>query len=203
MGERAVNLAQDSPDLTARSRIRNAALELYAANGEDRVSMRAVAAAAGVTVGLVQHHFGTKDGLRTAVEQSIVDAHAQAIASVPDEGDPAALAAARDAAVAQMLAARPVLVDYLRRSVCDIGTTQELLARLTELARSEVADLRAAGRASRTRPESVQVVEVMIRQLGHLLLQPMLDAMWAQLDPPASVSKPTLQVTVATERRAP
>ena len=37
-------------DLTAKARIRNAALDLYAERGEDRVSMRAVAAAAGVAV---------------------------------------------------------------------------------------------------------------------------------------------------------
>lgn len=60
-------------DLTAKARIRNAALDLYAERGEDRVSMRAVAAAAGVAVGLVQHHFKTKDGLRVAVEQLVVD----------------------------------------------------------------------------------------------------------------------------------
>ncbi len=73
-------------DLTAKARIRNAALDLYAERGEDRVSMRAVAAAAGVAVGLVQHHFKTKDGLRVAVEQLVVDYYALAIASVPDEG---------------------------------------------------------------------------------------------------------------------
>ena len=56
-------------DLTAKAKIRNAALDMYAEQGEDRVSMRAVAARAGVTVGLVQHHFKTKDGLRQAVDE--------------------------------------------------------------------------------------------------------------------------------------
>ncbi|MBB1022189.1 helix-turn-helix transcriptional regulator, partial [Dietzia sp. E1] len=47
-------------DITARARIRYAALELYSDHGEDRVSMRRVAAEVGVTIGLIQHHFGTK-----------------------------------------------------------------------------------------------------------------------------------------------
>ena len=64
-------------DLTAKARIRNAALDLYAERGEDRVSMRAVAAAAGVAVGLVQHHFKTKDGLRVAVEQLVGEGEAE------------------------------------------------------------------------------------------------------------------------------
>ena len=42
-------------DLTAKARIRNTALDLYATHGEDRISLRAIAAEAGVAVGLVQH----------------------------------------------------------------------------------------------------------------------------------------------------
>lgn len=57
----------------AKARIRNAALVLYAQDGEDGTSMRAVAGTAEVTVGLVVHHFRTKDGLRGAVDQHVVD----------------------------------------------------------------------------------------------------------------------------------
>ena len=48
------------------------------------------------------------------------------------------------------------------------------------------------------RAESTQVIEVMIRQLGHLFLQPMMDAMWRQLaDPDApGTDKPVLEVRV-------
>ena len=104
-------------DLTAKARIRNAAMDLYAEYGEDRTSMRAIAAAAGVTVGLLVHHFGTKDRLRDAVEQLVVDYFAQAIAQAPATGTPAEIGAARDAAVQEMLAANPAVVNYLRRAV--------------------------------------------------------------------------------------
>jgi AcrR family transcriptional regulator len=60
-------------DLTAKARIRNAALDLYAQYGEDGVSLRAIAAAAGVTLGVVQHHFKSKAGLRDAVDRLVVD----------------------------------------------------------------------------------------------------------------------------------
>lgn len=66
--------------------------------------MRAIADTAGVTVGLVVHHFRTKDGLREAVEQRIVDLFSHAIDQVSIEGTTAAAAAARDEAVAGMLA---------------------------------------------------------------------------------------------------
>lgn len=57
-----------SPDLTARATIRNAALRLFAERGADLVTVREIAAAAEVSPALVVHHFGTKDGLRAAVD---------------------------------------------------------------------------------------------------------------------------------------
>jgi hypothetical protein len=43
---------------------------------------------------------------------------------------------------------------------------------------------------------AAQVIEVMIRQLGHLFLQPMLDAMWRQLAAPDApgTDKPVFEV---------
>ena len=186
-------------DLTAKARIRNAALDLYASQGEDRTSMRAIAAAAGVTVGLLVHHYGTKDNIRDAVEELIVDYFRQAIARAPADGTPADFAAARDAAVAEMLTANPEVVNYLRRALLDpAGPRGHLLERLTELSSTEVSQLRRAGLASVKRAESAQVVGVMIRQLGHLFLQPMLDAMWRQMAGPDApgTDKPVLEVRV-------
>ena len=60
------------PDRSAHARIRNAALEGFAAKGVAATSIRDVAAAAGVSPGLVQHHFGTKEGLRDAVNEHVI-----------------------------------------------------------------------------------------------------------------------------------
>jgi AcrR family transcriptional regulator len=186
-------------DLTAKARIRNAALDLYASQGEDRTSMRAIAAAAGVTVGLLVHHYGTKVNIRDAVEELIVDYFRQAIAQARADGTPGGVAAARNAAVAEMLAANPEVVNYMARALLDpAGPRGHLLERLTELASSAVSELRRTGQASVKRAESTQVIGVMIRQLGHLFLQPMLDAMWRQLSGPDSpgTDKPVLEVRV-------
>lgn len=171
-------------DLTAKARIRNAALELFAARGEDRVSLRAVAARAGVAVGLVQHHYRTKDALRSAVDQLVVDFYATAIRSVSNEGTAAHVAAARDEAVRAMLGEHPEVVNYVRRAMLDPASDRRLLAVLTDLTRVEIAELRRSGLASTDRPDSSQVIDVMVRQLGHLFLQPMIDAMWELLEGP-------------------
>jgi AcrR family transcriptional regulator len=58
----------DPRDLTARATIRNAALRLFADRGPDAVTVREIAAQAGVSPALVLHHFGSKDGLRSEVD---------------------------------------------------------------------------------------------------------------------------------------
>uniref|UniRef100_A0AC61U8S1 TetR/AcrR family transcriptional regulator helix-turn-helix transcriptional regulator n=1 Tax=Janibacter limosus TaxID=53458 RepID=A0AC61U8S1_9MICO len=106
--------------------------------------MRRVAADAGVTVGLVVHHFGTKERLREEVETYVVDRFGAAIRSVPVRGSAGDVARGRDEAVATMLATEPDLVTYLRRALLGLsGPDDHLLRRLTELAAEEVA--RAGG----------------------------------------------------------
>jgi TetR/AcrR family transcriptional regulator, regulator of cefoperazone and chloramphenicol sensitivity len=60
-------------DLTARARIRDAALVLFAEGGYSGTSIREVAKAAAVSPGLVQHHFGSKEGLREACDAHVLE----------------------------------------------------------------------------------------------------------------------------------
>jgi AcrR family transcriptional regulator len=60
-------------DLTARARIRDAALRLFAERGIDGASIRDIAKDAGVSGGLVRHHFGSKEGLRDACDAYALD----------------------------------------------------------------------------------------------------------------------------------
>jgi AcrR family transcriptional regulator len=66
-------MARDE-DLTARARIRDAALAQFAAHGVKGTTIRGVAEAAGVSPGLVQHHFGSKAALREACDEYAIDA---------------------------------------------------------------------------------------------------------------------------------
>ncbi|BEK98690.1 TetR/AcrR family transcriptional regulator [Nocardia seriolae] len=58
---------RSTDDLTTRARIRDAAITVFGEQGFG-VGVRAIAAAAGVSPGLVNHHFGSKDGLREACD---------------------------------------------------------------------------------------------------------------------------------------
>lgn len=64
-----VRIAVD--DLTARARIRDAAIDAFAATGFD-ATVRQIASRAGVSAGLITHHFGSKDALRAECDAEVL-----------------------------------------------------------------------------------------------------------------------------------
>ncbi len=58
-------------DLTARARIREAAIDCFAEQGFD-VSVREIAQRADVSPGLITHHFGTKSALREECDAEVL-----------------------------------------------------------------------------------------------------------------------------------
>jgi AcrR family transcriptional regulator len=106
-------------------RIRNAALKSFATYGTSATSLRSVAAAAGVSVGLVQHHFANKAGLIKAVDDHVLGLVIAAIAP-PVPGPPADSIAEMGTRVTRIVAEQPDIVDYLGRALIDgspLGTT--------------------------------------------------------------------------------
>ena len=61
----------DSTDLTGQARIREAALAQFGEHGFERATIRGIAEAAGVSSGLVRHHFGSKQELRAACDEHL------------------------------------------------------------------------------------------------------------------------------------
>lgn len=69
-------MTADSPsneDLTTRARIRDAAIARFPVDGFSRTTVRGIAGDAGVSPGLVVHHFGSKEGLRQACDEYVID----------------------------------------------------------------------------------------------------------------------------------
>ncbi|KQT02084.1 TetR/AcrR family transcriptional regulator [Cellulomonas sp. Leaf395] len=60
-----------SEDLTARARIRDAAVARFGRDGF-RAPVRTIAEDAGVSAGLVIHHFGSKDALRATCDEHVL-----------------------------------------------------------------------------------------------------------------------------------
>ena len=58
-------------DRTAKARIRDAAIACFAEHGLDGTTARKIATSAGVSPGLVIHHFGSMDGLRSECDRHV------------------------------------------------------------------------------------------------------------------------------------
>jgi AcrR family transcriptional regulator len=99
-------------------RIRHAALKSFAAHGTSATTLRAVAAAAGVSLGLVQHHFVTKAGLIAAVDEHVLAVVVTAMTQpIPDP--PADSVAEVSSRIFGLFADQPDITDYVGRALVD------------------------------------------------------------------------------------
>ncbi|CAN5612737.1 transcriptional regulator RaaS [soil metagenome] len=78
-----------SEDKTTAARIRDAAITQFGEHGFG-VGVRAITEAAGVSPGLVNHHFGSKDGLRAACDEYIAELIRSSKSASLQTHDPAA-----------------------------------------------------------------------------------------------------------------
>jgi len=56
-----------------KERLIKVAMRMFADKGYDGITVRDISAAANVSVGLINHHFGSKEGLREAVDKYFID----------------------------------------------------------------------------------------------------------------------------------
>jgi AcrR family transcriptional regulator len=108
----------DQGTLTSSERIRDAALANFAVHGTAATSMRAVASAAGVSLGLVQHHFATKAGLIEAVDDYVL-ALLIAKLSEPVAAPPADSISDIGSRVTGIIADHPEVASYVGRALVD------------------------------------------------------------------------------------
>jgi AcrR family transcriptional regulator len=169
-------------DRTAKATIRDEALRLFARSGPDAVSVRQIAAAAGVSPALVVHHFGSKQGLREAVDERVAlvfDELFQSVVADPTAVDWSAVEA--DASLAaQVLGRLPVdspIPAYLRR-LWLVGDEAgvALFRRWYETGQAMLAVLEAAGVLTVSTDPSIRAAFVMVNDLAVVLLRDQLTA---------------------------
>ncbi len=100
-------------DLKAAARIRDAALASFAEHGVAATTIRGVATAAGVSPSLVQHHFGTKSGLRAAVDAYVIDQVTASFGTTIEDGAPEDIAERAGRRITDFIAANPIVFRYL------------------------------------------------------------------------------------------
>lgn len=112
-------MAVQTSDLTGYARIRNAALEGFARDGVAATSIRDVAKAAGVSPGLVQHHFSTKETLQEAVNEYVVSVAVSAFGELATGSSSTAVMEELGQRVAAFVGEHPTAMLYVARSAVD------------------------------------------------------------------------------------
>jgi len=157
--------ARSSDDITARARLRDAAIECFALRGFE-ASVREIAARAGVSAGLIRHHFGTKDALRAECDAEVLrryrDLKVEGIKMTP---------AQTMTTLAQLDDFAPMLV-YILRSVRDGGPAgrefiESMIVEAEELSEDAVRD----GVLKPSRDPAARARYLVTTSLGGLLLQ--------------------------------
>lgn len=167
-----INMSSDPADLTSAAAIRIAAMDLFAERGYAEVTIREIAAAAGVSPALVIHHYGSKERLRAVLEERVaafVETMLADLAKVQEEGG--------TATVTQLLADRlegePAIAGYIRRLLCDGGPAgMALFARLYQVARTGMQALEQAGVIRPSADEAVRDAFLLSNDLAVVLLRP-------------------------------
>jgi AcrR family transcriptional regulator len=160
-------------DRTARAVIRDEALRLFAERGPDAVTVRQIAAAAGVSPGLVSHHFGSKDGLREAVDAHVLAMFGAMLGELTsaDLHDPGAAGSLAEAVVRHLPPDSPV-PGYLRRLLLAGGDSgRELFRRLYDGSRAALDAMSGAGLAAPGADPAVRAAILMSNDLAVLLLR--------------------------------
>ncbi|MGW0671938.1 TetR/AcrR family transcriptional regulator [Streptomyces sp. NPDC002746] len=184
-------------DLTGRARLRRCALELFAERGFEATSTRAVAAAAGLSPALVTRHFGSKQGLRAAVDEEVLGRIGEALAGAGSRsGD---LMASLGDVSARLFGADPVLRGYLRQVLLeDSEASADLFARLLRGARGELERLAAAGGVrTGSGAQTWAPFQILCLVLGPLLLE---RVMQPGLDRPMFAPEVLAQRSAANQR---
>jgi AcrR family transcriptional regulator len=152
-----------------REKLLEAAIMLFARDGFDGTSVRAVADQAGVSWGLVRFYFGSKEGLRDAAEEQVMSQYLKAVKdanSVSSTQELLSLIETQTEGLSVLarflrraiMEERPVALDFLRAL---LATTEELTARHRAAFPGE--------------PALWDPVRTMVQRVGYLLLAPQIE----------------------------
>ena len=160
-------------DLTARAVIRDEALRLFARHGPEAVSLRRVAAAAAVSPGLVIHHFGSRAGLREAVDAHVAGVFDDLFSAMATaDWQEATVGASFAEAVIRALPPDSPVPGYLRRLLLSADPAgRALFARWYALTGQALHQMSSAGVLRPAADPPARAAFLMVNDLAVLLLR--------------------------------
>jgi len=163
-------------DRTGRARIRDAALRLFSERGPDAVTMRDIAATAGVSPALLVRHYGSKDGLIEAVDDYVVASIESMLTQVTEQTGavglgPSAVPSMLDG-LARHLPSDSAIPSYLGRLLTAGGSVgAALFGRLYRVSRNALDAMVTDGVAVEGDDPEVRAAFLLISDLAVLMLR--------------------------------
>lgn len=175
-------------DLTARARIRDAAIEIFGRNGF-ATGVRTIATAATVSPALINHHFGSKEGLRSACDEYVL--------WVVRESKSATLASSPAAMMAQLAAIdryAPVVAYIVKSFAAGGQLANEMFENMVEDTVAYLSEGVASGKLRPSRDPKARARFLMRQSIGGMLL-------YIQMQPPntdfaTALSQLTAEITL-------
>ncbi len=165
-----------------RERLIAVAERLFAERGYDGITIRDISSAADVSVGLIHHHFGSKDGLRKAVDEACMAQFEEVLrdhATLSADASQRGLEAVSDwteAWIDRHVANWSRSVKYMRRALLEGGEWgAQVFERFYTITRASVDRLDAAGALRGDVDRLWLPILFMYLDLGTLLLDPYIE----------------------------
>ncbi|MGW5441532.1 TetR/AcrR family transcriptional regulator [Nocardia asteroides] len=164
-------MCSPSQDRTARARIRDEALRLFAERGPDAVTVREIAAAAAVSPALIMRHYGTKEALRAVVDEHVAALFEQMLCRATDRADPFASASFAELVSVALPPDSPIpaYLGHMLLSGGEPGTA--LFRRLYTAATDTLTALRSAGHADKGADPAMRAAFLLANDLAVLMLR--------------------------------
>ena len=151
-------------------RILAAALEGFARNGVKATSIRDVAAASGVSPGLVQHYFASKGALRAAVDEHVTAVARAALSVRKVDGDVVEDIAQR---LTALVADHFTALLYVARGVAERDkAAMAVFDTLTELCRDQLSVLKRNGMLRPDLDLEWAALHTVLINLGTVIMEP-------------------------------
>jgi AcrR family transcriptional regulator len=159
-----------------RERLLLVAMRLFAERGFDGVTVRDISSAADVSVGLINHHFQSKEGLRQAVDEYFIQRTGAALEraiSASRDLDPEKVGEHERQWIVRYANEWPDFVAYMRRAIMDGSPWGEtLFRRYFESIRTMVDRFDAEGRIAPSVDRLWLPILYMFVIMGPLMLDP-------------------------------
>lgn len=162
--------------MTARAHIRECALRLFAQRGADAVTIRDIAACAGVSPALVLHHYGSKSGLKEAVDAHVVTMFDDLLARAVENpeafatGQPQMVQSFAELFATHLPAGSPI-ASYVRRLLLSGDPAgRSLFQQWFAMSRDAMAAMEASGYTEPTTDPDARAAFLMVNDLAMILL---------------------------------